>query len=56
MLPVKWHWHWLCRYADGRIREYEAWSCPDVDSVHDGRANRPHPTPPPPPPSPADTT
>jgi hypothetical protein len=22
---------WL---ADGRMREYEAWSCDDVDSVH----------------------
>jgi hypothetical protein len=21
-------------YADGRMREYEAWSCDDVDSVH----------------------
>ena len=22
------------RYKDGRLREYEAWSCDDVDSVH----------------------
>ena len=21
-------------YRDGRLREYEAWSCDDVDSVH----------------------
>ena len=24
----------LMWYKDGRLREYEAWSCDDVDSVH----------------------
>ena len=28
------HFHMIMRYKDGRIREYEAWSCDDVDSVH----------------------
>ena len=28
------HFHMLMWYKDGRMREYEAWSCDDVDSVH----------------------
>ena len=28
------HFHMIMRFKDGRIREYEAWSCDDVDSVH----------------------
>ena len=28
------HFHMLMWYRDGRMREYEAWSCDDVDSVH----------------------
>ena len=28
------HFHMLMWYKDGRLREYEAWSCDDVDSVH----------------------
>jgi hypothetical protein len=28
------HFHMLMWYRDGRLREYEAWSCDDVDSVH----------------------
>jgi hypothetical protein len=28
------HYHMFMWYKDGRMREYEAWSCDDVDSVH----------------------
>ena len=28
------HYHMMMWYKDGRMREYEAWSCDDVDSVH----------------------
>jgi non-lysosomal glucosylceramidase len=28
------HFHMFMWFADGRMREYEAWSCDDVDSVH----------------------
>ena len=35
MLVNQWsHFHMLMWYRDGRLREYEAWSCDDVDSVH----------------------
>eukprot|EP00912_Choanoflagellata_sp_UC4_P002296 UC4_evm1s1444 len=35
MLVNQWsHLHMLMWYKDGRLREYEAWSCDDVDSVH----------------------
>ena len=35
MLINQWsHFHMLMWYKDGRMREYEAWSCDDVDSVH----------------------
>eukprot|EP00656_Telonema_subtile_P019767 TRINITY_DN20977_c0_g1_i1.p1 TRINITY_DN20977_c0_g1~~TRINITY_DN20977_c0_g1_i1.p1 ORF type:complete len:1000 (+),score=124.94 TRINITY_DN20977_c0_g1_i1:180-3179(+) len=35
MLLNQWsHLHMLMWYKDGRLREYEAWSCDDVDSVH----------------------
>lgn len=30
------HLSMMMWYKDGRIREYEAWSCADVDSVHNG--------------------
>ena len=28
------HFHMLMWFRDGRLREYESWSCDDVDSVH----------------------
>jgi len=35
MLVNQWsHFHMLMWYRDGRLREWEAWSCIDVDSVH----------------------
>ncbi len=33
LVPLATEWWWI-RYKDGRLREYEAWSCDDVDSVH----------------------
>ena len=35
MLLNQWsHYHMLMWLKDGRMREYEAWSCDDMDSVH----------------------
>ena len=35
MLLNQWsHYHMLLWLRDGRMREYEAWSCDDMDSVH----------------------
>lgn len=35
MLVNQWsHFHMMMWYKDGRIREYESYSCDDVDSVH----------------------